>query len=270
MSQTPLKRRAFNAIMGAAFFSPQSLSIIMLAMVMFAFDVSLFGMGSGMWLLFGIVAEMIYLGAVLTDQEANAAAVERMFERHYDIETIKNPRSRQRFGQALEYYENMKKLGERVRISREQLYATQSEMNVWLEQMYTLAKRVDMYEENHLIARDRQRVPDELNKLQRRLAIEVDPHIYAELQQAVQVKLTQLQNLKTLETNIRRAELQLENTLSAIGTIYAQMQVMDSKDVDSGHSKRLRQDIHDQILTLRDAIDAIDDMQPTSLHMASS
>jgi hypothetical protein len=60
---------------------------------------------------------------------------------------------------------------------------------------------------------------------------------------------------------VRRAEIQLETTLSSLATIYAQMARLGAKEVDSGRAQRLRLEIQDEIAGLQDTIDAMDDVQ---------
>ena len=63
---------------------------------------------------------------------------------------------------------------------------------------------------------------------------------------------------------MRRADLQLDNTLAALGTLYAQMQVIDTKDLDSARARRLREEIHDEVAELEDTIVAMDEVYSSS------
>lgn len=268
---TSLRKRALRQILKTVVLSPQSLLLLFLGFGMFALNVSFLGMPASMWLVFAAIAEIIYIGSVMTDGDAVGEIVKEMFGKNYSIETIRNPRSRQRLLQAIEYVHDMKIFTDEQRGALQQhLLSSLNEMDVWLEQMYTLARRIDIFEENQLLIRDRQRVPDELKRLHRRFDTETDPKIKFEIEQAIRIKQTQLENLQVLETNIKRAELQLENTLSALGTVYTQMQVMGSKDVDGQRSHRLRENIQNEIMSLRDTIDAIDDVQQASNFYAAS
>jgi len=50
--------------------------------------------------------------------------------------------------------------------------------------------------------------------------------------------------------------------------VYAQLQLIDSKDLDSARAKRLQEEIHDEVMSLQDTISAIDEVQ--SFHHAAS
>jgi len=70
----------------------------------------------------------------------------------------------------------------------------------------------------------------------------------------------QLETLDNLEDTIQRAELQLENTLANLGTIYSQTMLVDVKDIDSGRARRLRQEIVEEVTELSDMLLAMDEV----------
>jgi hypothetical protein len=43
-----------------------------------------------------------------------------------------------------------------------------------------------------------------------------------------------------------------------MGTVYAQMQLIGAKDIDSGRAQRLREDIVDEVSSLHDIVEAMD------------
>jgi hypothetical protein len=258
-----MQGRALRAIFSAAFFSVESAVII-------ALSIGLFGLGylpfdwwqAGFWLIFGAVAEALYLGVTVTDPKAAQHAVDIMLTEQFSPNDIKSPVARERLKRALEY---RRLIGEAANrhggAMRTSINATASEINDWIEQIYRLAKRMDGFEENEVITRDRRMVPQDLKNLRRRLENEDAPSVRAELEEAIQTKETQLANLRSLENNVKRADIQLDHTLSALGTVYAQVQLIDSKDLDSARAQRLQDDIRDEVLSLQDTISAIDDVQ---------
>jgi hypothetical protein len=263
--KTALQRQARNTILRQALLKPQSLMIIAVALLAAIFGISFLGAPPAVWLAFGLIGELIYLTATLSDPRANAAAVNTLFTRHYDLADIKNHHARQRMEQALEYYDNIRQA---TRLHggamRAQIEATLSEVNDWVEQVYKLARRIDSFEASDLVQRDRVRVPNELNALRLRLEKETNDKVKVELRETIRLMETQLAHLQDLETHIQRADLQLDNTLAALGTIFAQIQLLDAKSVDGGRARRLRQEIQDEVSSLKDTIEAIDDVQSTT------
>ncbi|HRF97680.1 MAG TPA: hypothetical protein PLZ51_20880, partial [Aggregatilineales bacterium] len=59
--------------------------------------------------------------------------------------------------------------------------------------------------------------------------------------------------------------IQLETTLATLATVYAQMANLGTKEVDSGKSQRLRQEIQSEVLNLQDTIDAMSEVQQQTL-----
>ena len=141
---------------------------------------------------------------------------------------------------------------------------TLDEIDDWIENIYRLARRMDVFEDDAILARDRRAVPDELRKLRQRLSSESGVTVREELGQAIQLKEQQLTNLNKVADNMKRADIQLDNTLAALGTLYAQMQVIDTKDLDSARARRLRDEIHDEVTELEDTILAMDEVYSSS------
>jgi hypothetical protein len=59
---------------------------------------------------------------------------------------------------------------------------------------------------------------------------------------------------------MEKAQYQLETTLTALGTVYSQLQLISAKDIDSGRAQRLRQDIEDQIAALQSVQSTLDEV----------
>jgi len=80
------------------------------------------------------------------------------------------------------------------------------------------------------------------------------------LQQVITSKETQLSNLEQLARTMERGQLQLENTVSALGTIYSQFLLLEAQDVESGRMSRLNQDIAEQVKSLNDVVSTLDEL----------
>jgi len=259
-----MRGRAWKTILGTAFFSVESAVII-------ALSIALFGLGfqpfewwrAGYWLIFGLLAEALYLGVTMTDPQAAQRAVDTMLTERFDPDDIRNPLARERLKRALEYRRLIEEAARRhTGAMRTSIEATASEINTWIEQIYTLAQRMDTFEENEVINRDRRMVPYDLQNLRRRLEREQSPSVRTELEDAIQIKEAQLANLRSLENSVKRADIQLDHTLSALGTVYAQVQLIDTKgEVDSSRTQRLQSEIQDEVASLQDMISAIDEVQ---------
>ena len=206
--------------------------------------------------------------SAVTDPEAAQEAVSREFESQYDLRQIRNPVSRQRLERALEYRRNMMTLVSRHSgAMRVQLQTTVQDVNEWIGHMYDLALHVDAFESNELVERDRRAVPQQLEKAKLRLSRENDPAVRTDLENQVQQLEQQLSNLEATVNSIKRAEIQLESTLSSLGTIYAQMSLLGTKEVDSSRAQRLRLEIQDEVTSLQDTIEAMNEVQAQRLRL---
>ncbi|HMM28703.1 MAG: hypothetical protein AAGU78_04050 [Chloroflexota bacterium] len=258
-----MRERAWKAIFTNAFFSVESALIIALSVVLFGLGFAPFeAWQAWYWLVFGALAEALYLGVTISDPDANQKIVSQMLSDRFDPDDIRNPAARDRLKRAIEYQRLIAEAARRFSgPTRRSIETTADEVGDWVEQIYRLAVRLDGFEENPMINRDRRMVPHDLKDLQRRLARETDPGVRAELEEAIQTKETQLANLRSLENNIKRADIQLDHTLAALGTVYAQVQLIDARDVDSARTQRLQSEIREEVLSLSDTIAAIDEVQ---------
>lgn len=272
MSQRPsttVRERAFGAVLTSAVVRWESAVTIALTAILFLFVPHPFPWWQDwFWLAAGAIAEGALVVSALTDPEATQQAVAREFENKYDLGNIKSSVSRQRLQSALEYRRNMLKLVKRHQgAMRSSLQQTVADINDWIGQMYDLAQHIDAFESNELVERDRKMVPQQLEKARQRLARESDPGVRNELENQIKLLEQQQANLEANVNSVKRAEIQLESTLSSLGTIYAQMSLLGTKEVDSSRAQRLRLEIQDEVAGLQDTLEAMDEVQAQSLRL---
>jgi hypothetical protein len=258
-----LRNRAVRAMVADAFFRWESAVTIALTMLL-AFFVGdqLFAWWQWWyWILAGLLAEGALVVAHLTDPRSAEQAVARLFKEAYDPDEIQNRVTRQRMLKALEYRDGIAMMAaQQSGALRTSMQETLDEIDDWIAQIHRLARRMDLFEEDSILDRDRANVPNELRNLGRRLEMEQSPIVRSELEDAIRIKEQQLANLQMVADNMKRADIQLENTLAALGTLYAQVQVIDTKDLDSARARRLRDEIHDEVAELQDTIVAMDEV----------
>ena len=264
-----MRNQATRAIWADAFFRWESAATIALTMLLAFFlptlPAPLEWWQWWFWLVGGALAETALIVAHVTDPQSVQLALSRLFVAHYDPRAIRNRVARERLEKALEYRTRMAELvGQQTGAMRLSFQETLDEIDDWIENIHRLARRMDVFEDDAILARDRRAVPDELRKLRQRLNNESAVNVREELEQAIQLKEQQLSNLNKVGDNMRRADLQLDNTLAALGTLYAQMQVIDTKDLDSARARRLREEIHDEVAELEDTIVAMDEVYSSS------
>ena len=136
-----------------------------------------------------------------------------------------------------------------------------NDVSDWIAHMYNLAEHIDLFEGNELVARDRQQVPQQIEKVKIRIQHEPDERVRMDLENQLSRLQQQQMNLEATVSNIKRAEIQLESTLSSLGTVYAQMSLLGTKETDSRKGQRLSVEVKDEIDKLQDTIDAMDEVQ---------
>lgn len=264
-----LRRRALGTILTNAIFSWQLALTILFTVLLFILAPTPFEFWqSWYWLVAGLVASGIYIGAAISDPEAAQNAIAQQFERQFDLGSIRNRTSRERLRDALEYRRNMFTLAKRARGAlRTSLMHTIEDVNTWIAHMYDLAQHIDAFEGNQLVERDRRQVPQRIERTRMKMEREQDPDVRRDLERQLNQLEQQLTNLDATANGIRRAQIQLESTLSSLGTIYAQMSLLGSKEVDSGRAQRLRLEIQDEVAGLQDTIDAMDEVNAQRLRL---
>jgi hypothetical protein len=268
-----MRQRATQAMLTDAFFRWESAVTIALTMLLAFFLPTLPAPFEWwqwwFWIIGGGIAEAALIITHMTDPRSAQLAVARLFTQQYDPREIKNRLARERMLKALEYRSGIAGLmNEQSGAMRVSFEETLSEIDNWIENIYRLARRMDVFEGDAILERDRRSVPQELAALRRRMELEKGDTVRHELQEAIQLKQQQYSNLMKVADNMKRADIQLDNTLAALGTLYAQMQVIDTKDLDSARARRLRDEIHDEVAELEDTIIAMDEVYSSSSRLA--
>ncbi len=264
-----IRQRAFGALLMNAVLSWQvavtvlfTVLLVILAPQPFEFWQDWF------WLVGGALTAAAFVASNVTDPQAAQEVLSRQFESQYNLNEIKNRVSKDRVRDALEYRRNMLALAKRANgAMRVSLLQTVEDVNDWIGHMHDLALHIDTFEGNDLVARDRQMVPQQLDKTRIRMEREQDPDVRRELERQVRQLEQQIANLDATVNSIRRAEIQLESTLSSLGTLYAQMSRLGTKEVDSARAQRLRLEIQDEVASLQDTIEAMDEVQAQRLRL---
>ncbi len=214
------------------------------------------------WLAMGALGIGGMVFSSLNDKAANRKVVADLFLQKFDTRAINDRELRQKLDQALDYYSRIQQVidSQDAGIVRDRLGSTVSQINDWLVNMFRIARRLDIYRQDKVIQRDRQTVPRDVANYQERLRRENDASVAEQLRAALAARETQEAALERLDNVMERAELQLEQSLAALGTIYPQIQLIGARDVNSSRTQRLQADIADQVHTLDDLISSINEV----------
>ena len=267
-----LRQRARGKILQNAIFNPLSAFVIAAGIVLVGVGVQIPVLGGAplylqpVWWLAGVVPLwMGVVGANLANRQAGEQAVSQVLREQFDVDRIANPTLRMNVAQAIAYRERIDKAVTRFADSAMQgrMQDVANQVEEWVRNIYTLSSRLDAYHNDSIIKNDLASVPESIKKLKQRLANEHDDGIKRELNDTISRRQAQSDSLLKLDNTMERAELQLENTLTALGTVYSQMLLVDARDVDSNKAQRLRDNIAEQVNSLQDVITSMDEVYGT-------
>ena len=264
-----LRRRTRSKLIQNAVFSPLSALIIAAGIILVGLGVPIpilsqppFNLPAIWWLAALAPLWLGVIGASVASRQAGEQAVSQALREEFDLTRISNPSLRANVKQAIAYRERIDKAVERFTDSAMQhrMRDVANQVEEWVHNIYVLASRLDAFQNDEIIRRDLREVPDSIKRLKQRALQESDEIIRRELAETIARRQAQYDNLVKLEMTMDRADLQLENTLTALGTVYSQMLLLDAKDVDSSKAQRLRENIAAQVNSLHDVLVSMEEV----------
>jgi hypothetical protein len=282
-TRTTLEERARRAILQYAFFRPESALVLAATIVLTALSVlsgSLSDPGLIVeafasipwfaWLLGGLLGEAAIVYSSLTDAEAHARVVAAMLEDEFQPARLQSKDLQDQVREAFQYRSLITGALQERRDSvlKDQLADTAVQLDDWLEEVYGLAQRLDRYRrERDLHRQNWERGQQRLSELNQLLQRESNPELQKDIRYNIGSLQRQLDTIEQLENAMERARLRLENTLTAMSTIYTQTMLVGAKDIDSGRARRLRDEIAEEVNELADVLTAMDEVYRDEPHV---
>lgn len=258
-----LRDRVQRAIITNALFDWRGGVILAIAILLAFFGSDLFpALPWWAWLLAGGAAWGALAFSIIKDEKVAAQVADGLLRQKYEPTTIRSSDMRDKLIKAFEYRGRIAAAIARTKagVLRDHLEQTASEIDNWIASLSEVARRVDTFESDRTIQQDLQAVPTAIRNYEARLKTEVNPDVRRQIQETLDSRRTQWQALQNLQGAIERGKLQMDQTLSSMGTVYSQLLLMDAKDIDSGRYQRLRDDIAEEVKGLREIADAMDEV----------
>jgi hypothetical protein len=251
-----IRSRAWSAILSHAIFRFESAVTIALTILLAYFFPRPFEWWQWWyWLVIGAVAEALIVYTSIQDVDTGARVVADMFREEFNPAVVKTQKLRAAVQRALDYRNRIEELirQSEAGVLREHLKDSTAGIADWIAQIFRLAQRLDAFERDEMIRQDAASAPAELRELERRIAREDDGAVREQARVALESKRAQVQNLEKLTQTMEQAELQLDATLTALGTVYSQLMLIRSKDdIEDSRAQRLRGDIAEQVARLNE------------------
>lgn len=262
----PLENRVQKAILQESFLRWESAVIISLALLLAVISNNtdfLSIISPWMWLLGGALAEAGLVYSSVTDPEFGRQVVAKLLRDDFHPERLGDKRLQKQMNEALDYRSRIETAIREKDDSmlKDELSQTAVQIDEWLEHIYGLARRIDQYQqEQKILGRDHKRANTRIQQLESELALETDTAVREQIEVTLNSLRRQITTLDNLGNTIQRAELQLENSLSHLGTIYSQTMLAGAKDIDSSRARRLRHEIAEEVTELNDMLLAMDEV----------
>ncbi len=171
----------------------------------------------------------------------------------------------EKLARAADYHHRIEDLIKQQRSTfADQFSSILNDLDAWEQHLDTLAERLHKFEQDDIIQRDIKEVPQAIAQLEQKLELETNPEVRTEMEETLIQQRNHKKQLDMLVTIMHRTELDLDETLAAIGSIYSQLQLISAKEIDRNRAKRLSSDIHEQADHLNDLLAAMDEVYESS------
>ena len=130
----------------------------------------------------------------------------------------------------------------------------------WVQAIHDLGQHISHIGQDDLIHCDIKRLPKAIKDLEQRLELEPDDLLHNQLQQTIATRKKQLTSLERLHRTVVQAEIQIEDTLSLLGTIYSHLLTDRSTHRVAGYN-RLSDEITEEVDRLQDHLEALEEVR---------
>jgi hypothetical protein len=84
--------------------------------------------------------------------------------------------------------------------------------------------------------------------------------VQQQLDQVIRSKGEHWQTLRALDARMKQAALQMEQSLTALATIYSQVRLVDAESIASGGAERIQNDIQEQVARMNDLLASLNEV----------
>ncbi len=218
--------------------------------------------GAWTWLLLGAAGVAAMAFSSVNDPEEREKAVERLFREKYNVTGLHDRALKEKLKKAEDYHIQIKAAmeGQKDGILKERMQRTAAGIYDWIGNMVRLARRIDSYRGDPIIKGDRAGLRESIPTLEARRQRENDERVRQQLEITLADQRRLQENIAELDNRMQRADLQLDSSLAALGTVYSQILLVGSKEVDSDRAERLSSDIANEVTSLQDVVDSINEV----------
>jgi hypothetical protein len=255
-----MKRKIEFALIQQALLRWENAVLIALAILLTAFIPQPFEFwpewGWGVLALLGVLAITL---SSLGESDVQSAAVEDVLYAEYNPEQIKTPTLRAAFMQSLKYRSTIEHMINQSRdgVVRTRLTDLADKIKQWISYIYELTNMLDEYQRDPMLRKAPADIQKELDRIQAGLARETSPALITESKNLIASKQKYLQTSEALRDKMSGAAMQLEQSMDAMATIYTQLKLLETRDLENVNTQAIDQDIDEQVNRMGDLIDGL-------------
>ncbi len=264
-----LQDRIQRAVLTYSFRRWESLALITLTLILTATSLGLISLSfipQWIWIAtlgMGGLFEAMLVYTSLKDPKTYQLVSLKILRDEFNPKRLRQQDLRQQVEKALDYWNQIeaKLRNQRQTVLTENLGNNVIQIDHWLENIYTLARRLDGYqaEREHLTTNEAH-LSHRLGQLEQQLQTTSDLKLKQQLQVTIAGMQRQLKTIAGVETTMERAYLQLEHSVVALGTIWAQLNLAATKVIDHREASKLSLGITEEVNQLDDLLFAMDEV----------
>jgi hypothetical protein len=142
------------------------------------------------------------------------------------------------------------------RYDRQRQQQLGAKVSGWIDTIEQVIKRLDDLHRDELIRYDMMAVPRAIEDLKTGLEAETNVNIRSQMERTLVSRQRQAASLNQLHAAIRHAEVNVEQTLALLGTVYSQILVTETSDQVADY-ERLCLDVDEEVSRMEDQLVAL-------------
>jgi hypothetical protein len=252
-----LRDQERKALLSYAFFRWENAALLGLTLILVVFVPDPFRgalpfWGWWIWLILGGVAVTLIITTTLGDPDVRARIAGDLLRDRLAPAAIHHLDYQEKLEEALQRRQQVEVMLQRTRdrVQQKGLQSVADDATRWTESIYRLAKGLDAYQGDLYLQQRRTALPAEIADLEARVTRASDAGIKGQLAREIQDRRDRLQIVKDLDQTVSQAESQIDASLGAWGTIYAQLQLVAAQGIDERRLRQVRASLEAQIQSL--------------------
>jgi hypothetical protein len=188
------------------------------------------------WPALGALALLLLVVSTVTDKHTRVKVQSELLHESFNPRKLDDPRLRHELGKALEYQQSI-----RTHIASSQRSGVLKEPDGYGpsdrrlgEQYLQTGGATGRYQHDQLLVQERNSVPRELETLASRRSEADNPEVQLQLDEVIASKRKQWESLSALDERMQQAELQLEQSTTALATVYTSFNSLARRTFKAG------------------------------------